>query len=277
MDLDSLLSQSLNSKLTTMLLQRMYQSSTATHLAVPDSTRRAFASQMRVDARVAIQGAQNMQDAAALVTVAQTDVTGIKEKLNEMKEIAIEMSTKDTLTASDFASAQDRLQTLAKGIVDITGNSSFNGIPLLNGKAGMDKDGKIILQAGNSSREQVMVNLVDSSVAAGQLTNGSKINFNNLGGLINVTNQGTAKNALDVIDKALNYVSSVESRYSYDIKSLNNMSVLLMGQADIFEGAMKNHQTSTPDTGNNADTTDTSSKTLLSDLFGSGSVMNIIS
>lgn len=81
MDLDSLLSQSLNSKLTTMLLQRMYQSSTATHLAVPDSTRRAFASQMRVDARVAIQGAQNMQDAAALVTVAQTDVTGIKEKL----------------------------------------------------------------------------------------------------------------------------------------------------------------------------------------------------
>ena len=50
LDFSSLLQQSLNSKLTTMLLQRMYQSSTATNLAVPDSTRRAFASQMRVDA-----------------------------------------------------------------------------------------------------------------------------------------------------------------------------------------------------------------------------------
>ena len=272
LDFSSLLQQSLNSKLTTMLLQRMYQSSTATNLAVPDSTRRAFASQMRVDSRVAIQGAQNMQDAAAMVTVAQTDVTGIKQKLNEMKELAEEMATKDALQPSDFASAQERFQTLAKEIVDATGSSSFNGIPLLNGQAGMDKDGKIILQAGNSSREQVMVNLVDDSVAAGQLTDGGKINLKNLGGLINVVDQNSAQDALDVINQAFDYVGRVESRYSYDIKSLNNMSVLLMGQADIFEGAMKNHQT--PAANDNAQSD--SSKTALGDLFGSGSVMNIL-
>ena len=184
LDFSSLLQQSLNSKLTTMLLQRMYQSSTATNLAVPDSTRRAFASQMRVDARVAIQGAQNMQDAAAMVTVAQTDVTGIKQKLNEMKELATEMATKDALEPSDYASAQERLRTLSDEIVAATGNSSFNGIPLLNGKAGMDKDGKIILQAGNSSREQVMTNLVDdcftgavTSAGGQQVTDGGKINL----------------------------------------------------------------------------------------------------
>lgn len=272
LDFSSLLKQSLDSKLTTMLLQRMYQSSTATNLAVPDSTRRAFASRMRVDARVAIQGAQNMQDAAAMVTVAQTDVTGIKHKLNEMKELATEMATKDALQPSDYASAQERLQELSREIVNVTGASSFNGIPLLNGQAGMDRDGKIILQAGNSSREQVMVNLVDGSVAAGQLTDGGKINLKNLGGLINVVDQDSAGQALDVINQAFDYIARVESRYSYDIKSLNNMSVLLMGQADIFEGAMKNHQMPV---GNDNAQSD-SSKTALGDLFGSGSVMNVL-
>ena len=76
-DASSLVQNYMNSKITSLLMSKLYgQSATA---AVPDSTRRPFVSRMRLDSRVALQGAQNMEDAAALVGVAQREVTAIKD------------------------------------------------------------------------------------------------------------------------------------------------------------------------------------------------------
>lgn len=245
-DLSDLLQNSLNSKITTMLLNKMYSSSSQANnwgtVAVPDSTRRAFTSRMNVDSRVALQGAQNMDDAAALVSQAQSNVTAIKDKLQEMQKIANEAATKDGLEPSTFASMQENLKKIARDIVAIAKNSSFNGISLLDGKAGLNEDGVIQLQAGNSARDQVLTNFLDSNVAAGTVVDGTgNINMENLEDLMNVSNRATGQAALNLIKDVYARVLSVESQYSYDIKSLNNMSTLLKGQSDILEAAKKNH------------------------------------
>lgn len=245
-DLSDLLQNSLNSRITTMLLNKMYSSSNRSDnwgtVAVPDSTRRAFTSRMNVDSRVAIQGAQNMDDAAALVSQAQGNVTAIKDKLQEMQKIATEAATKDGLEPSTFASMQESLKKIARDIVAIAKNSSFNGISLLDGKAGLNEDGVIQLQAGNSARDQVLTNFLDSNVAAGTVVDGTgNINMENLEDLMNVSNRATGQAALNLIKDVYARVLSVESQYSYDIKSLNNMSTLLKGQSDILEAAKKNH------------------------------------
>lgn len=246
LDLNDLLQNSLNSKITTQLLNKMYGSSNRSNnwgtVAVPDSTRRAFTSRMNVDSRVAIQGAQNMEDAAALVSQAQSNVTAIKDKLQEMQKIATEAATKDGLEPSTFASMQENLKKIARDIVAIAKNSSFNGISLLDGKAGLNEDGVIQLQAGNSARDQVLTNFLDSNVAAGTVVDGTgNINMENLEDLMNVSNRATGQAALNLIKDVYARVLSVESQYSYDVKSLNNMSTLLKGQSDILEAAKKNH------------------------------------
>lgn len=246
LDLNDLLQNSLNSKITTQLLNKMYGSSNRSNnwgtVAVPDSTRRAFTSRMNVDSRVAIQGAQNMEDAAALVSQAQSNVTAIKDKLQEMQKIATEAATKDGLEPSTFASMQENLKKIARDIVAIAKNSSFNGISLLDGKAGLNEDGVIQLQAGNSARDQVLTNFLDSNVAAGTVVDGTgNINMENLEDLMNVSNRATGQAALNLLKDVYARVLSVESQYSYDVKSLNNMSTLLKGQSDILEAAKKNH------------------------------------
>ena len=280
LDTSALLTGYMNSKITAMLVSRLYGADAT--VAMPESTSRSLTSRMRLDSRVALQGAQNMQDAAAMVTAAQTDVTGIKDKLKQMKELAVEAATLDPLNSTDFAAAKDTLLGLAEDIVSIAKNSSFNGISLLDGKAGMNSDGKIQLQAGNSSREQVLTNFLDGSAAPGKTLDGSKINMENLGKQledllagVDLTDQDAAAAAFGKISGVLkdvfDRVGMVESQYSYDIKSLNNMSVLLQGQADILDSAQKNHLV-----GGGSEDKNSSASSSLSDLLGGG-IMSAIS
>ena len=279
-DASSLVQNYMNSKITSLLMSKLYgQSATA---AVPDSTRRPFVSRMRLDSRADLQGAQNMEDAAALVGVAQSDVTAIKDKLNSMLAKTIEAATLDPMENPDYASTNSALKKLAQDISDIAKNSSFNGIRLLDGSAGMDNDGRIQLQAGNSPRDQVMVNMLDSSVAAGQVLGGQgEINLNNLGALFDaggaweVTDQASAKAARANLEEIIDRITGVEAQYSYDIKSLKNMSLLLQNQADILDAVQKNHAVSGSDD-KEGTTPSAGASSSLADLLG-GNIMSAVS
>lgn len=279
LDTSSLLTNYMNSKITALLFNKLYGSDAT--VAMPDSTRRAFTSRMRLDSRVALQGAQNMEDAAAMVTAAQTDITAIKDKLKDMRNIAVEASTLDPLQTPDFETARENLLGLARDIVNIAEHSSFNGISLLDGKAGMDSNGRIQLQAGNASREQVLTNVLDAAAATNTLE-GTRINLRNLeselGGLL--TDAALADpdaaavafgKAVDVLSGVFDRVQGIESQYSYDIKSLTNMSILLQGQADILDGVQQNHRAEASE-GEAA----SGSSSALSDLLG-GNIMSAVS
>lgn len=269
----------MNSKITSLLMSKLYGQSASA--AVPDSTRRPFVSRMRLDSRVALQGAQNMEDAAALVSVAQSDVTAIKDKLNDMLAKTIEAATLDPMENPDYATTNSALKKLSQDIADLAKTSSFNGIRLMDGSAGMDKDGKIQLQAGNSPRDQVMVNMLDANVTDEVLGNQGAINLNNLASLFDaggdweVTDQASAQAARAKLEAIIDRVTGIEAQYSYDIKSLKNMSLLLQNQADILDKVQQNHAAANQDSEETSKSTAGASSSL-ADLLG-GSIMSAVS
>ncbi len=288
LDTSALLTNYMNSRITNMLFNRLYGEDSPA--ALPESTRRAFTSRMRLDSRVALQGAQNMEDAAAMVTVAQTDITGIKDKLNQMRDITAEAMIKEGMTAADYQTARENLRGLAKGIVGLAETSSFNGIRLLDGSAGMDRNGRIELQAGNSSFEQVLTNVLDGSVGNTVLErNGTGINLRNLEKRLDeiladneIADPADLDKAAEAFAEAngllagvFDRIQGIEAQYSYDIKSLDNMKLLLLGQADILDNVVKNHQTDATD-GEGASATTTSSSSALSDLLN-GTILSAVS
>lgn len=277
-DASSLVQNFMNSKLTALLASKLYGSSATA--AMPDSTRRPFISRMRLDSRVALQGAQNMEDAASMVTIAQSDTTAIKDKLNDMLAKAVEGASSDSLSASEYAMIQDGLKSLAKDIVGIAKSSRFNGINLMDGSATVGTNGKIQLQAGNSSKDQALINMLDTGVANGSVigTDGN-LNFNNLSDLLGgdwkVTDQASAAKLRDNLQEIVYRIEGVEAQYSYDIKSLKNTSLLLQNQADILDTVQKNHSAAS---GNDKEAKDaaSASSSALSDLLG-GNIMSAIS
>ncbi len=285
LDTSALLTDYMNSKITNMLFSRLYGEDSPA--ALPESTRRAFTSRMRLDSRVALHGAQNMEDAAAMVTAAQTDITGIKDKLNQMRSITAEAMIKEGMENSDYQTARRNLLSLAEGIVGLAETSSFNGIRLLDGSAGMDRNGRIELQAGNSSFEQVLTNVLDGSVTNTVLErNGTGINLRNLEKQLNTILADAAiadpdaaaaafAEANELVAGVFDRIQGIESQYSYDIKSLDNMRLLLLGQADILDNVVNNHQKDATD-GESASTTTTSSSSALSDLLN-GTILSAVS
>ncbi len=283
-DTSGVLQNTLNSRLTTMLVARLYAQTGTSGVALPDSTRRGFLSGMRADSRVALQGAQNMKDAAAMVTVAQSDVTAIKDKLNEMMEKVIEAATLDPMENPDYATTNSALKELASEVADIARNSQFNSIHLLDGSAGMNQDGVIELQGGNAPLDQVMINMLDPSVSAGQvLGSNGEVNLNNFsalfdtGGTWEVTDQDSAAGIRDGLQEIIDRIEGIEAQYSYDVKSLNNLSLLLQNQADIFEGVWENHYgTLWNENQNEQDTTSSAPSSSVADLLG-GNIMLAVS
>lgn len=240
-DLSALLAQISQSKITELMYGQLAGVQRESR-GMPDSTRRAFDSRMRSDAGLAMQGSQNIKDAVSMVSTAQTGMTAIKQMLKDMQKLATEAAaSSDQLSPEYYESVQKQLQTYADNIVKQVNSTSFNGFQLLNGSAGMNNDGIIQLQAGNSALNQVFVNMVDGTVNTDVVDGAGKINMNNLKGFMNISSSADAKDALSLVENVLDRVTSVEAQYTYDIKSLNNLSTLLEAQADILLAAQEKH------------------------------------
>lgn len=263
LDTNALLQSVMDSKIAALLYNSMGAQQQEDR-SVPDSTRRAFLSRMRSDAVTSRQGAQNMEDAAAMVTTAQTGVTSIKQMITDMRRIAADVETNaGSLTSDQFQSYSAQLKDYARKIVSMAESTQFNGFQLLNGTAGMNNDGVIQLQAGNSSVQEVLTNMVDSAVADPlKVLDAGRINLKNLEGLMNITDATSASAATALLGDVFKAVGGVEAKYSNDIKSLDNLKVLLESQADIFDNVKKYH----------SEPTTTTPKSYLDALMNSGFV-----
>ncbi len=236
-DMTSLLSAVYQSKLATTMYSKM-ESSIQTSQARPETTRMAFDSQMRSDAAVYRQASQNMTDAKAMVEVAQTGVTGIKQYLNDMYEIATEAATLSGLSSEQYQSYSQSLNEMAGLAAGMTSNISFNGMSLLNGTAGMNSDGVVVLQGGDSQIDQDFTNLADSSLTSVLGANGS-MNLNLLAGETTITDQASAQKLADDLESYIQRLEGLEANYSYDIKGLENLSLLYEDRASTFENTIQ--------------------------------------
>ncbi len=239
MDMTALLSQVLESKLSGLMYQNM--APTQGRRYVPSSTRRAFDSQMRGDAGQFRQSAQNMRDAMSMVTTAQTGVTSIKAQLTEMHKMATELATLD-LSDEQYKAYSSALKEQSTIITGLANNLEFNGIPLLNGKGGMNGDGTVVLQGGGNAMNQEFTNLLSVKDPEQVLNADGSMNFNALERETSVTDKAEAQALVNNLDSYIQRLDGIEANYSFDIKSFENLSVMYENNADIFENTIQYKQ-----------------------------------
>ena len=246
MDYETLLMNMINNRLTREV-SRNAQITEREDRSMPDSTRRAFESRMRSDTAVARMASQNMEDAESMVTVAQTGVTAIKSQLQKIQEILTDCAETDFMTQDELDSAQAVIQERTKEIERIAGNTTFNGMSLLNGTAG--NGGVVQLQAGSSTRNQKFINLLDGSgtvlSGSGTMDLRAATLDSDLTGSPGAFTQAIAQQSLTNISKYIDRIGGIEGQYSYDIRSLDNLRILFEEQADIYEAAGQRSLTST--------------------------------
>ena len=237
MDMTALLSQVMESKIAGLMYKSM--GSQQPRRYVPDSTRRAFDSQMRGEAGVFRQSSQNMRDAMGMVTVAQSGVTAIKHHLTEMHKLATEMATDDNMSAAQYTQYSAMLKEQSDIITSLAKNLDFNGMKLMDGTAGMAADGTVVLQAGGSPMDQVFTNLLNGDGTGAVLGPGDSMDLAAIAGETTITDKAGAAAFVDSLNTYIDRVGTIEASYSYDIKALENLSVLFENRADIFEGTIQ--------------------------------------
>lgn len=238
---------------------------------MPNSTRRPFESRMAMDAATARAAAQNMEDGKAMVHTAQTFATTIRDHFKSIQEILQDCAYRDNLDQDFIAGANDSVKTHLEEIQRLAANAEFNGLKLMDGSAG--NGGVVQLQAGNSPRDQKLVNFLNSALSPADAdgvigTDGSmNLDAATTGGALSFANQADAAAALAKVGKYIDHVRAIEAQYSYDYKSLDNLSLLFEEQADIFDDVIKRDQAA-PAAGNASYL-----QTLLEE-FGSASILS---
>ena len=257
MDYESMLMTMVNNHLTSRVTKAQ-QVQQHEDRSMPNSTRRAFESRMQTDAAVYRVAAQNMEDGRDMVKVAQTGVCDIKSQLQCVEKILIDCATQESMTIGEYEEANRGLVKRFEEIEKLAKNTSFNGMNLMDGSLGNGSNGNNLnlpgvseLQSGYSQREQEFMNLLDpnvqyvDNVSIGQNTNGQNcmdLSSTTLTSILSIDvssgdpdlAQVSAQTALGRVKKYLAGIAGLEAQYSYDIKSLDNLSMLFEEQADIF-------------------------------------------
>lgn len=252
MDMEALVLGLMNARLTEKALSSA-SSAERESVFMEDSTRRAFDSRMKGDARVARQASQNMQDAQTMVNVAQTAATTIKEQLTGIQKTLHEAALRDNVTETEFQGMQTIVNDRIAEILRLAENTEFNGMKLMNGSAGTN--GVVEIQAGNSVRPVSLMNLLDRNQDR-SLGDGSSMNLYKLSDELDFYDSSdpdsardNAAAALETVESLLDAFRSLENRYSHEYKSLGNMSLLFEEQADIFDQARTDNAAMTTSTG----------------------------
>ena len=140
--------------------------------AKDDAAGLAIATRMDASVRGLNQAIRNSNDGISLSQTAEGSMGGISNILVRMRELAMQAAT-GTLAEEDREAVQTEVTALIAQIGDISGRSTFNGTPLLDGSAdiniqtGLNADEVVNITIGDLSAEGLGVDGVDLSTADG--------------------------------------------------------------------------------------------------------------
>jgi flagellin len=209
--------------------------------AADDPSGLAISERMRAQIRGLRQASRNAQDAISMLNVADGALNETHAILHRLREIAVYSST-GTLTEAERNALQLEFDELVKAIDDIGGNTQFNTIPLLNGSHG--EDDPLMIQIGANAGQNMDISFGDMT-ASGLGLRDEK------GNIVSVSSPEDASAAIDIVDEAINRVSTQRSyigaktrRLEHTINNLDNTAVNLadaesrIRDADIAEEMM---------------------------------------
>jgi len=186
------------------------------------------------------QGSTNAQDGVSLIQTAEGAASETQSMLQRLKTLATQ-SSNGTLQSSDRAQIQTEVTQLKSEITRLASTTTFNGINLLK-----NNNNKINFQVGGQAGDVISITL--SSANAGTLgtynngTIATMSSYDNGTGTvisgvqatisnISLSSQGGASAALNVIDNAINQISTtranfgaVQNRLQHTITATDNTS-----------------------------------------------------
>ncbi len=178
-------------------LERLASGSRINH-AGDDAAGLAISENLRAQIRGIRQSKRNAQDGVSLIQVSEGGLNEISNIIIRLRELSIQ-SASDTVGDTERQFADREFQSLKQEIDRIANVTSFNGSPLLNGKAGIFE-----IQVGTHNNP-----ILDRVVYNGDRADAS-LDSLKLGGESVATKQGSQL-SLSVIDDALVRINSIRA------------------------------------------------------------------
>lgn len=178
-------------------LERLASGSRINH-AGDDAAGLAISENLRAQVRGMRQAKRNAQDGVSLIQVSEGGLNEISNMLIRLRELSIQAAS-DTIGDTERQFTDREFQSLKQEVDRIANITSFNGTPLLNGKAGIFE-----IQVGTHNNP-----ILDRVVYNGERSDAS-LDSLKLGGESVATKQG-AQLTLSVIDDALIRVNSIRA------------------------------------------------------------------
>lgn len=163
-----------------------------------DAAGLAISENLRAQIRGLRQAKRNAQDGISLLQVSEGGLNEIANMLIRMRELGIQAAS-DTIGDNERQFVDREFQSLKQEIDRIAQATSFNGTPLLNGRAGVFE-----VQVGVRNNP-----LVDRVVYNGERADATVESLNLAGE--SVSTKPGAQMGLSAIDDALNRVSSIRA------------------------------------------------------------------
>lgn len=176
--------------------------------AADDAAGLSISERMRAQIRGMEQASRNAQDGISLVQTAEGALQTVNNMLVRIKELATQAANGTYSQTDDLKRVNEELKELTKEIENIKDNTKFNGISLLNGKAGT-----ISLQIGQEANQVLGLNAASFDLSSVY----TEINTN-----WDLSTQVGAKTVLSGIDAQINAVSSARSYLGANQNRLEN-------------------------------------------------------
>ena len=169
--------------------------------AADDPAGLAIASKFRANIKSYAAAKRNINDGISMVQTADGALSEISNILTRVRELAVQAAD-GTLNDTNRASLHSEMTSLRTEIENIAQKTEFNKKYLLNGsQSSLD----IQTGIGSSSNDRISITFTSASVTAIGSTGSSTLNS------IDISSQTNAQNALDVIDAAIDDISSIRA------------------------------------------------------------------
>ncbi|MBZ5487658.1 flagellin FliC [Halomonas aquamarina] len=183
--------------------------------AKDDPAGQAIANRMGAQIRGMQQAARNTNDGISLVQTAEGGLNQINDNLQRIRELSVQASS-DTYSAQDKRSIQDEIDQRLEEIDRIAGQSSFNGIKMLNGAR------ELAIQVGANAGDTINVRMVAMDRQALGLDG-----FSVLEGSATEKPMALLDEAIGKLDRQRSYFGATQNRFESVIEGLDNAVVNL--------------------------------------------------
>ena len=178
-----------------------------------DAAGLAISEKMRAQITGLATAQKNAEDGVSLVQTAEGALTEVHSMLNRMVELATQ-SANGTYSTANRSEMQKEIKALGAEIDRIGKTANFNGITLFSGKGTGAKS--ITLHVGESSSTDNQIKISLSKMSASILGVSATVGASNSSvstNKLSITTSASARAAISVINKAIDFISSMRSDF----------------------------------------------------------------